>query len=249
MSPDVVAMARQFLDGLRRERSGEARIPRCAADEVDLMRVDVIGQRSAGNLEAQSNQADPSLPDLTTAAERPGARALQGRTGARLDRAEAIEFRQVLPGTPAEIFPFFADAANLERITPPWLRFTVLTPAPIAMRPGTLIDYRLRWRVFPIRWRTLISTWDPPHRFVDEQIRGPYRIWHHEHTFERDGDTTVMRDRIHFLAPLSWISHPLTVRRDVERIFAHRREAIGSALAEWSSARNDSKADSGPALA
>ena len=151
---------------------------------------------------------------------------------ALLDSAELIEFRQEIPGTPEEIFPFFADARNLGRITPPWLQFKVLTPGPIAMAPGTLIDYRLSWRRIPICWRTLISAWEPPFRFVDEQIRGPYRVWHHEHVFESKGHHTVMRDRVRFLAPLASISHPLVVRRDIERIFLYRRQVIAQELSK-----------------
>lgn len=145
---------------------------------------------------------------------------------ARMRGASLFESTQRFRGTPEEIFPFFADARNLEAITPPWLRFTVLTPRPIAMGVGALIDYRLRWRVVPIRWRTRIAAWEPSRRFVDEQIRGPYRLWHHEHTFESDGAFTLMRDRVHYRAPFAAIAHPLIVRRDVERIFAYRRDAL-----------------------
>ena len=97
---------------------------------------------------------------------------------AALEACSVFEAAQVLPGRPQEVFPFFADALNLEAITPPWLNFKVLTAGPIEMREGALIDYRLRWRVFPVRWRTRIAMWEPPHRFVDEQLRGPYRRWH-----------------------------------------------------------------------
>ena len=92
----------------------------------------------------------------------------------------------------AGVFEFFADAANLERLTPPWLGFEILTPRPIAMRVGALIDYRLRVHRIPLRWRTEITAWEPPVSFVDEQLRGPYRLWHHTHTFtEQAGGTAV----------------------------------------------------------
>ena len=90
---------------------------------------------------------------------------------------------QRLPGTPEEVFPFFADAGNLEAITPPWLGFHVVTPRPIEMRPGALIEYRLRLHRLPIAWLTRIEEWVPSERFVDMQLTGPYRLWHHTHEF------------------------------------------------------------------
>ena len=90
---------------------------------------------------------------------------------------------QRLPGTPDEVFPFFADARNLEAITPPWLGFRVLTPAPIEMRPGALIEYRLKLRGLPLSWLTRIEEWVPGERFVDAQLAGPYALWHHTHEF------------------------------------------------------------------
>lgn len=99
-----------------------------------------------------------------------------------------------LPCPRAEVFDFFADAWNLEQITPPWLKFQVITPRPIEMHSGALIDYRLRLHGLPIRWRTEIRDWDPPFRFTDRQVRGPYRYWVHEHTFADEGDETLMRD-------------------------------------------------------
>ena len=153
------------------------------------------------------------------------------RTGGRdhrLSRALA------LPGTPDEVFPFFADARNLEALTPPLLRFEVVTPDPIEMQVGTLIQYRLRLRGLPVRWLTSIQAWEPPHRFVDVQVRGPYALWHHTHTFEDLGDgTTLMRDLVRYalpFGPLGVAAHSLFVRRDVEAIFDFRREAIGPLL-------------------
>ena len=104
---------------------------------------------------------------------------------------------QSLPGTPEQVFPFFSNAFNLEQMTPPWLRFSVLTPGPIDVGEGTLIDYRLRLHGVPLLWHTRITGWDPPHRFSDEQISGPYRVWKQVHTFEPlAGGRTLARDRV-----------------------------------------------------
>lgn len=131
-----------------------------------------------------------------------------------------------LPRSQEEIFPFFADAANLETITPPWLHFRIQTPAPIEMRPGTLIDYRLRVRGIPLRWRTEITVWEPPNRFVDRQLRGPYRLWEHEHAFEEVEGGTLCRDHVRYSVFGGELVHRLLVRRDVEGIFAHRQKAL-----------------------
>ena len=131
-----------------------------------------------------------------------------------------------LPLPPEKIFPFFSDAANLDALTPPWLNFKIVTPPPITMREGTQLDYRLRIHGLPVRWRTRITAWQPPHRFVDEQIRGPYRQWIHEHTFEpRDGGTLV-RDLVRYAAPFDFLVHRWLVRPDVEKIFAYRAQAL-----------------------
>jgi ligand-binding SRPBCC domain-containing protein len=138
------------------------------------------------------------------------------------------EFRTELwlPLSPEKVFPFFADAFNLETITPPWLHFNVLTPRPIVMREGTLIDYQLRLRGLSVCWRTRITSWQPSHRFVDEQLRGPYRQWIHEHIFEpRDGGT-LCRDIVKYAVPFDFLVHPLFVRRDVKNIFTFRAEAL-----------------------
>jgi ligand-binding SRPBCC domain-containing protein len=124
------------------------------------------------------------------------------------------------------VFPFFADAFNLAKITPPWLRFEVLTPRPIRMKIGTLIDYRLRVRGLPLRWRSRITIWQPPYRFVDEQIRGPYRLWRHEHTFVEHEGGTLCRDHVDYDMLLGPIVQPLLVGRDVRRIFRHRAQRL-----------------------
>jgi len=141
---------------------------------------------------------------------------------------------QVLPLPPVEAFELFADAFNLEAITPPWLHFRVVTPPPIAMRPGALIEYRLRLHTLPIRWLTRIEGWEPGRRFADVQVRGPYRAWHHTHTFEPDDGGTRMRDVVRYalpLGPLGELAHALLVRRDLERIFDFRRDAVAARLA------------------
>ncbi len=143
-----------------------------------------------------------------------------------------------LPLPPAQLFPFFAEAANLDAITPPWLHFQILTPNPILMREGALIDYRLRLRGIPIRWRTRISVWQPPHRVVDEQLRGPYRQWIHEHTFEpRDGGT-LARDEVRYAVPLDLLMHRWFVRPDLERIFDFRAATLKRRFASHTKTRS-----------
>ena len=141
-------------------------------------------------------------------------------------RIHILERSQRIAAPPAEVFPFFADARNLEAITPPLLRFRVVTPEPIVMRPGTLIQYRLRLHGVPVNWLTAIQEWDPPHRFVDVQLRGPYALWHHTHDLRGDGEGgTVMRDVVRYaigLGPVGALAHRLLVRRDLESIFDFR---------------------------
>jgi ligand-binding SRPBCC domain-containing protein len=124
-----------------------------------------------------------------------------------------------------ETFRFFSDAGNLERLTPPWLNFRIVTEQPIAMGEGTLIDYRIVIYGVPIPWRTRIDIWEPGVRFVDRQLSGPYLWWHHEHRFESvDGGTRVI-DEVEYVPRMRWVSSAL-VRRDVERIFAYRQDIL-----------------------
>jgi ligand-binding SRPBCC domain-containing protein len=136
-----------------------------------------------------------------------------------------------LPRARAEVFPFFADVGNLERITPPWLHFRVLTPPPVVMGEGAVIDYRLRVRGLPLRWRARISAWEPPGRFVDEQLRGPYRMWVHEHTFAEERGGVRCRDHVRYAVPGGALVDALVGRRDVARIFAFQAHAVSEIFA------------------
>ena len=126
----------------------------------------------------------------------------------------------------SELFPFFAEARNLGRITPPWLRFEVLSNGPIEMEVGTLIDYRISWRGIPLKWRSEISAWEPPHRFVDRQVRGPYRMWHHEHRFNEHNGGTEISDTVRYGVWGGALIERLFVRRDVAAIFTYRRRCL-----------------------
>ncbi len=144
-----------------------------------------------------------------------------------------LEREQFLPWPTAAVFAFFADARNLERITPPLLRFRVLTSGPIEMRAGTLIEYRLRLHGVPLRWLTRIEEWEPGVRFVDVQVAGPYRLWRHTHAFDEREGGTMMRDVVRYELPawpLGELAAPL-VRRELARIFDHRRAAVLELLA------------------
>lgn len=131
-----------------------------------------------------------------------------------------------LPEPRAQVFDFFADPRNLERLTPSWLHFEILTPPDIAIRQGSLIDYRLRMRGIPIRWQSVIDLWEPPHRFVDRQTKGPYSLWVHEHTFsERDGGT-VVGDKVEYAVPGGGLVQRFLVAPDLERIFQYRHRML-----------------------
>lgn len=150
-------------------------------------------------------------------------------------RERVLQRRQVLDAGIGEAFGFFSRAENLEAITPSFLKFRITTPTPIEMRAGTLIRYRLRLRGIPISWLTRIDAWDPPHGFVDRQLRGPYGLWHHTHSFEPiDAGHTLMHDIVRYgqrLGPLGSIAEHLVVRRDLDRIFDFRRDEIAELLA------------------
>lgn len=145
-----------------------------------------------------------------------------------LERSQRVEV------TPEQAFAFYGDALNLEPMTPPWLHFEVLTPKPIVLAAGALLDYRLRLHGVPVRWQTRIEIWEPPLRFVDTQARGPFRLWEHTHLFEPDGDGAVtIRDRVRYeipFGPLGNAAERLFVRRDLRRIFDFRAEAVRQRL-------------------
>ncbi|HMP73137.1 MAG TPA: SRPBCC family protein [Kiritimatiellia bacterium] len=135
-----------------------------------------------------------------------------------------------MPKRPEEIFPFFSDAVNLERITPSFLHFRIVTPLPITMGEGTIIDYRLKLHGVPVRWRSLIPVWEPDRGFVDQQIQGPYREWYHEHTFEAVEGGCLCRDRVDYLAPCGRAVGRLFVDHDVLEIFRFRQTALADLL-------------------
>jgi ligand-binding SRPBCC domain-containing protein len=149
-------------------------------------------------------------------------------------RVHTLVREQELPGPPTEVFDLFADARNLEAITPPLLRFEIVTPGTIEMRVGTLIQYRLHFHGVPVSWLTSIQAWDPPHRFIDQQVRGPFALWHHTHElFPSGADGTRMRDTVRYaigFGPLGELAHRALVRRDLDTIFDFRREKVAEML-------------------
>jgi ligand-binding SRPBCC domain-containing protein len=144
-----------------------------------------------------------------------------------------LQREQEIPRPIDEVFAFFADAQNLETITPPWLGFRILTPGPITMRAGARIVYRLGWRWLPLRWVTEITAWEPPLHFVDVQRHGPYALWCHTHEFEPHEGGTRMRDRVRYALPLGVLgalAHRLAVRKDLEAIFDYRARRVSAIL-------------------
>ena len=148
-------------------------------------------------------------------------------------KVHVLEREQFLEQRLEDVFGFFSEARNLERITPPWLRFTVLEPAPERIEDGTLIDYRLRVHGLPLRWTSRIESWEPNIRFVDRQIRGPYALWHHTHEFRALGGGTLIRDRVRYaigFGPFGELARALQVQRDLDDVFAFRHSAVKEVL-------------------
>ena len=150
-------------------------------------------------------------------------------------KPHVLEFETKLYGSLEEIFNFFSRAENLDQVTPEDLDFSILTPSPIPAKMGTLIDYRITLMGVPFFWRTLISDWEPPYRFVDQQLKGPYVLWHHEHTFEQKEGYVLMTDRVHYLSP-GWIFEPLIdrlfVRPQLDKVWGFRGKRFDELFGE-----------------
>jgi len=136
-----------------------------------------------------------------------------------------LDYETIVPAPVDRTFAFFADPANLERLTPTWLKFRILTPMPVVMRAGVDISYRISLYGFPIRWTSRIDVWEPGVRFVDCQVAGPYRWWNHEHRFEPVAGGTRVIDHVDYVPRLSWLTAGL-VRRDLDRIFTYRQNVL-----------------------
>lgn len=146
------------------------------------------------------------------------------------DRTYELTSQVFLPLKRTDVFDLFADAANLEKLTPPFLQFHVVTPLPVEMKCGALIDYRLRLHGFPIRWRTEITEWEPPFRFQDSQIRGPYSMWVHSHEFEETDGGTVVKDLVRYSMFGGTLVHSMFVKGDLRRIFEYRQARLPELL-------------------
>jgi ligand-binding SRPBCC domain-containing protein len=136
-----------------------------------------------------------------------------------------LTYETVVPASLETTFAFFSDASNLERLTPAWVQFSIVTPLPIVMRAGLEIDYRIRLHGVPLAWTSRIDVWEPDRRFVDRQIAGPYLWWRHEHRFEAAGGGSRVIDDVEYLPRAAWMTGSL-VRRDVERIFRYRQDVL-----------------------
>ena len=148
-------------------------------------------------------------------------------------KSNQLEFKQFINQPIEDVFNFFSMPENLEIITPPRLRFKILTPTPIIMKKGTVIDYYIKILMIPVRWRTLITVYNPPYKFVDEQIKGPYSLWHHTHTFIEENNGTTIYDKIYYIVPLGIIGKLLNtiwISKDLNSIFSYRKEVIHNLL-------------------
>ena len=144
-----------------------------------------------------------------------------------------LESRVWIARSRPDVFAFFADPANLSRTMPRELQVTVLTRGPLTMEAGTVLDYRVRWLGVPLRWRAFVREYDPPYRFVDVQVRGPWARWEHRHLFLEEDGGTRMEDRVTYrppLGPLGRLAHGVLLRRQLARAWRVRREAIARAL-------------------
>jgi ligand-binding SRPBCC domain-containing protein len=146
-------------------------------------------------------------------------------------RVRNFESQLWLPQPRSKVFAFFSDAQNLDLITPPWVHFRTIAPSLNEMRAGTIMDHRLRIHGYPLHWRSKITHWDPPARFVDEQISGPYRLWIHEHRFEERDGGTLVHDHVRYAVPFDFLSHRFFIRPEIERIFAWREEKLREVFA------------------
>jgi ligand-binding SRPBCC domain-containing protein len=144
-----------------------------------------------------------------------------------------LQREQWIPRPLVDVFAFFSDAKNLGVITPPWLGFQILIPEPIVMRSGAKIVYMLRWHGFPVRWVTEITRWDPPTRFDDVQLKGPYSLWHHSHSFQPIDGGTLIGDTVRYALPfglLGRLAHACVVKAELNTIFDYRAEKVSELL-------------------
>ena len=137
-----------------------------------------------------------------------------------------LNYSVTLPRPREEVFDFFANAENLELLTPPWLHFSILSPLPVEMKLGAVLEYRMRLRGIPLTWVSQITQWEPPFRFEDIQVRGPYRKWVHRHFFEETANGTLAVDDVRYRVPGGAIVNKLFVAGELKRIFDYRRAKL-----------------------
>ena len=145
------------------------------------------------------------------------------------DRGFLLSQTQTIPKPLSQVWTFFSRPENLEQLTPKFLKFRILTPSPIEMKKGALIDYKISLFGVPMKWKTEIKEYEPSSSFVDQQLKGPYALWHHTHAFEDHGDHTVMHDYVEYrvpFGPLGSVAHGLFVKRTLAQIFEYRRQAV-----------------------